>query len=79
MLKVKFGTAESKLKKHIGTDHTSVLRDEVIVQKSKIYFQQCRNSLSAVMQFTFSIFLTISIAQPLRLGWLGPFKGLKTN
>ena len=47
-----------------------MLRDEVIVQKSEIYFQQCRNSLSAVMQFTFSIFLTISIAQP--LAYSGP-------
>ena len=49
-----------------------MLRDEVIVQKSEIYFQQCRNSLSAVMQFTFSIFLTISIAQPLPWAASGP-------
>ena len=39
-----------------------MLRDEVILQKRKIY---CRNSLSALMQITFSIFPTLSIVQPL--------------
>ena len=47
MLKVKFGTAESKLKKHIGTDHSfCAQRHSDLAEK--------QNLLSAVPQFTFS-------------------------
>ena len=47
MLKVKFGTAESKLKKHIGTHHSfCAQRQSDLAEK--------RNLLSAVPQFTFS-------------------------
>ena len=58
MLKVNFGTAESKLKKHIGTNHS--LGAEIQSDLS-----EKRNLLSAVPQFTFSIFPTISITQSL--------------
>ena len=65
MLKVSFrhaeskiGTDERKLKNHIGTDHSfCAQRQSDLAEKL--------NLLSAVTQFTFSIFLTISIAQPL--------------
>ena len=48
MLKVKFGTAESKLKKHIGTDHS------FCAQRRSDHAEK-QNLLSAVPQFTFSI------------------------
>ena len=47
MLKVKFGTAESKLKKHIGTNHS------FCAQRRSDHAEK-RNLLSAVPQFTFS-------------------------
>ena len=47
MLKVKFGTAESKLKKHIGTDHS-------FCAQRRSDRAEKRNLLSAVPQFTFS-------------------------
>ena len=47
MLKVNFGTAESKLKEHIGTDHS------ICVQRLCDLAEK-QNLLSAVLQFTFS-------------------------
>ena len=48
MLKVNFGTAESKLMKHIGTDHS------ICAQRGS-YLAKQQNLLPVMRQFPFSI------------------------